>query len=250
MEARLTMNAQMKGLTDQEFRQELGVVQRNFQKELLKRTHLLKLRDTQIFNQIISESNDDTTQITEELTTELNDLRTERDRNQAIAFDNFSKIGKYTEMLYKRRYMSKYFQALKDNWMVKKEAKTYIKTGVQRFEYNHTTVEELTNRVDAQISTELGQKNHKVSYLETLIAEFEDQYKIELQKRALVKNVCDDGLKKGSMKMSNDAMRMSMSTLKDLESKFLKTYQSQLISQHQATTSKLEHKMVFQPVQQ
>jgi len=250
MEAQLTINAQMKGLTDQDFQRELDDAQRTFQKDVLKRTHLLKLRDTQIFQNVIKEGNDELNSEVTDLKGELVDLRNERDKNQAIALDNFGKIGKYTEMLYRKRFLNKYFQAFKDNWMVKKEAKTYIKTGVQRFDYNYTTIDELKHRVDVQIETELEQKLHKVAYLEQLIGEFEDQYKIELQKRALVKNVCDDGLKKGATKMSVDAMRMSMSSLKQLESKFLKTYQAQLIKQSQETHQKLEHRIVFQPVQQ
>ena len=52
------------------------------------------------------------------------------------------------------------------------------------------------------------------------------------------------------MKMSCDALRMSMSTLRDLESKFLKTYQAQIASQQKYTAEKLQRKMVFQPVTQ
>mmetsp|Transcript_2104 Transcript_2104/g.2384 ORF Transcript_2104/g.2384 Transcript_2104/m.2384 type:complete len:143 (+) Transcript_2104:337-765(+) len=131
-----------------------------------------------------------------------------------------------------------------------KEAKTFIKTNVEKFNYNHTTIDQLKERVDMQIETELSHKMYKVTYLEKLIKEFEEQYKIQLQKRALIKNVCDDGLNKGSLKMSSDALRMSMSTLRDLESKFLKTYQAQIESQQKSTATKLERKMIFTRVTQ
>ena len=164
--------------------------------------------------------------------------------------NNLQKADKFSQIWYKKRVMHKYFQNLKNNWLAKKEAKTFIKTKVEKFEYNHVTVDQLLDRVDMQIETELAQKRNKAAYLEELIREFEDQYKIGLQKRALVKNVCDDGLNKGAMKMSSDALRMSMSTLRDLESKFLKTYQAQVDHQKRSTASKLERKIVFQPVTQ
>ena len=48
MEARLTIEGQMLGLSSADFQKELNIAQRNYQKEIVKRIHLLKLRDTQI----------------------------------------------------------------------------------------------------------------------------------------------------------------------------------------------------------
>ena len=119
---------------------------------------------------------------------------------------------------------------------------------VERFEGRVATAAEIKDTVRRKAQMELELKKKKVEYLDNLIREFEDQYKIELHRRALVKHACDDGLNKGSMKMSADALRMSMSTLRDLESKFLKTYQAQIDTQQKSAKQKLEHKMVFQPV--
>ena len=250
MEARLTIEGQMLGLSSSEFRKELGVAQREFQKDILKRVHLLKLRDEQICSQVINEANQQTHDKTEEMKDYIEQLKTERDQNQAIELANLLKAEKYSQLWYRKRVMNKCYDVLKNNWMMKKESKTFIKTKVEKFDYNHTSVKQLKERVDQQIETELVQKTHKIAYLEQLIREFEDQYKIEVQKRALVRNACDDEMKKGATKFSGDAMRMSMSTLRDLESKFLKTYQAQLQSQQKSTASKLERKMVFQPVTQ
>ena len=198
----------------------------------------------------MDENNQNTHQNTEEIKQRIEEIKLERDANQTISMNNLQKADKFSQIWYKKRVMHKYFQNLKNTWLAKKEAKTFIKTKVEKFEYNHVTVDQLLDRVDMQIETELDQKRNKAAYLEELIKEFEDQYKIGLQKRALVKNVCDDGLNKGAMKMSSDALRMSMSTLRDLESKFLKTYQAQVDHQKRSTASKLERKIIFQPVTQ
>ena len=198
----------------------------------------------------MDENNQNTHQNTEEIKQRIEEIKLERDANQTISMNNLQKADKFSQIWYKKRVMHKYFQNLKNTWLAKKEAKTFIKTKVEKFEYNHVTVDQLLDRVDMQIEAELAQKRNKAAYLEELIKEFEDQYKIGLQKRALVKNVCDDGLNKGAMKMSSDALRMSMSTLRDLESKFLKTYQAQVDHQKRSTASKLERKIIFQPVTQ
>ena len=48
MEARLTIEGQLLGLSSAEFRRELEESQRDFQKNILRRVHLLKLRDHEI----------------------------------------------------------------------------------------------------------------------------------------------------------------------------------------------------------
>ena len=198
----------------------------------------------------MNQNNENTSVKVTELKKKMEDLKFERDKNQAIALRNLQKAEKYSQLWYRKRILHKYYEHFKNNWLAKKEAKTFIKTKVEKFNYNHTSLEQLKERVDMQIETELEHKKYKLSHLEILIREFEEQYKIQLQKRALIKNVCDDGMQRGSMKMSADALRMSMSTLRDLESKFMKTYQMQIESQQKSTASKLEKKMVFQRVTQ
>ena len=189
MEARLTIEGQMLGLTSSEFRKELTVAERNFQKEILKRVHLLKLRDTQICRQIIEEDDLKTQIRTDELKNQLEELKADRDRNLAVVIENFQKVERHSHLWYRKRIMQRYFQHFKDNWLAKKEAKTFIPTMVEKFQYNFVTIDQLKQRVDEQVETELVHKQNKVLYLENLILEMEDQYKISLQKRALVKNV-------------------------------------------------------------
>ena len=250
MEARLTIEGQMLGLSSSEFRKELSLADKQYQKDILKKVHLLHLRDTQICNQIIEENLQATLHENDRIKQEIEEIKTERNRNQADAMNNLQKIDNYVSLWHKKRFMSKYYQALKDNWLTRKEAKTFIHTKVEKFDYNFTTVEQLKKRVNQQVDTEMKHKQHKLAHLELLIREFEDQYKIQLQKRALVRNVCDDGYKQGSMKMSADALRMSMSTLRDLETKFMKTYKAQIESQQKSTVEKMNSKMVYQRVTQ
>ena len=182
------------------------------------------------------------------MSAQLVEIKQDRDRNQAISVDNFQKVAKSSHIWYKKRVLNKCYQHFKANWLAKKEAKTFIPMTVERFDGKVATAAEIKDTVRRKAELELQLKKKKVEYLDNLIREFEDQYKIELHRRALVKHACDDGLSKGSMKMSADALRMSMSTLRDLESKFLKTYQVQLTSQQKTAKEKLEHRMVFQPV--
>uniref|UniRef100_A0A7S3NVX6 Uncharacterized protein n=1 Tax=Euplotes crassus TaxID=5936 RepID=A0A7S3NVX6_EUPCR len=158
MEARLTIEGQLLGLSSSEFQRELNISEREFQKDILRRVHLLKIRDEHISRQIMTENNENTQRASEEIKDKIEEAKQERDHNLAIAMLNLQRAEKYSQLWYKKRVMGKCFQYFKDSWMAKKEAKTYIKTHTEKFEYNHVTVDQLIERVDLKIKTELEQK--------------------------------------------------------------------------------------------
>mmetsp|Transcript_2104 Transcript_2104/g.2385 ORF Transcript_2104/g.2385 Transcript_2104/m.2385 type:complete len:120 (+) Transcript_2104:12-371(+) len=119
MEARLTIEGQLLGLSNSEFRKELEVSEREFQKDILKRVYLLKLRDQQICNSVITENNENTQTKADELKRKMEELKFERDQNQAIALRNFQKSEKHSQLWYKKRILHKYYEHFKNNWQAK-----------------------------------------------------------------------------------------------------------------------------------
>jgi hypothetical protein len=52
-------------------------------------------------------------------------------------------------------------------------------------------------------------------FLEAMIRELEEQYKIELRKKAILKSQCDQAYLRGVSAISLEALKMSHSTLQD-----------------------------------
>ena len=52
-------------------------------------------------------------------------------------------------------------------------------------------------------------------FLESLIRELEEKHKIELRKKAVLKNQCDQAYLRGVSAISHEALKMSHSTLDD-----------------------------------
>ena len=52
-------------------------------------------------------------------------------------------------------------------------------------------------------------------FVESMIKELEEQYRIELRKKAILKNQCDQAYLRGVSAISQEALKMSYSTLED-----------------------------------
>lgn len=76
------------------------------------------------------------------------------------------------------------------------------------------------------IAAEVEQWNIKIQFMEKLIKQYEELYKIELNKKAIVKSGYDDLAARTSSQVSQDALWMSLSTLQDLQPRIMQMYQS------------------------
>jgi len=54
-----------------------------------------------------------------------------------------------------------------------------------------------------------------MEFMESMIKELEERYRIELRKKAILKNQCDQAYLRGVSAISQEALRMSNSTLDD-----------------------------------
>ena len=54
-----------------------------------------------------------------------------------------------------------------------------------------------------------------MEFLEAMIKELEEQFRIELRKKAILKNQCDQAYLRGVSAISMEALKMSHSTLQD-----------------------------------
>jgi hypothetical protein len=66
-----------------------------------------------------------------------------------------------------------------------------------------------------QILTTVEERKEEKAFLEAMIRELEEQYRIELRKKAILKNQCDQAYLRGVSAISMEALKMSHSTLKD-----------------------------------
>lgn len=66
-----------------------------------------------------------------------------------------------------------------------------------------------------QIETEVKKKVNELNFLQAMIKEMEEKYRIELRKKAILKTQCDQAFLKGVNAISMEALKMSHSTLTD-----------------------------------
>ena len=63
--------------------------------------------------------------------------------------------------------------------------------------------------------TKVDERRNELEFLEAMIKELEEQYRIELRKKALLKSQCDQAYLRGVSAISMEALKMSHSTLQD-----------------------------------
>ena len=71
----------------------------------------------------------------------------------------------------------------------------------------------MKERIDIEISTKVEEKKNEKEFLEAMIKELEEQYRIELRKKAILKSQCDQAYLRGVSAISMEALKMSHSTL-------------------------------------
>ena len=82
-------------------------------------------------------------------------------------------------------------------------------TGNKNFE------KKLRNKYEMEVDAKVNEQKNHVKFLEDLIFEMEEKYRIELRKKAVLKNQCDQAYLKCVSSMSMEALKMSNSTLSD-----------------------------------
>jgi len=70
-------------------------------------------------------------------------------------------------------------------------------------------------KVDVAVAAQVEETKSRIEFLEAMIKELEDQYRIEIRKKAILKNQCDQAYLRGVSAISMEALKMSHATLKD-----------------------------------
>ena len=78
-------------------------------------------------------------------------------------------------------------------------------------QYERSMKERITLEVKAKVEEMKAQQE----FLEALIKELEEKHRIELRKKAILKNQCDQAYLRGVAAISSEALKMSHSTLDD-----------------------------------
>lgn len=73
----------------------------------------------------------------------------------------------------------------------------------------------MKERITIEVKATVEQKKNELKFLEALIKELEEKYRIELRKKAILKNQCDQAYLRGVAAISSEAIKMSHSTLDD-----------------------------------
>ena len=73
----------------------------------------------------------------------------------------------------------------------------------------------IKQRIELEVEAEVQKKMNECEFLEAIIKELEEKYRIELRKKAILKNQCDQAYLRGVAAISQEALKMSHSTLKD-----------------------------------
>ena len=70
-------------------------------------------------------------------------------------------------------------------------------------------------RITTEVKAMVEEKKLQFEFLESMIKELEEKYRIELRKKAILKNQCDQAYLRGASAISQEALKMSYSTLED-----------------------------------
>ena len=70
-------------------------------------------------------------------------------------------------------------------------------------------------KVTIEIEAEVIKKKNQLEFLESMIRELQEKYRIELRKKAILKSQCDQAYLRGVSAISMEALKMSNSTLAD-----------------------------------
>jgi hypothetical protein len=70
-------------------------------------------------------------------------------------------------------------------------------------------------KVTIEVMSSVEDKKSQLEYLESMINELEEKYRVELRKKAILKNQCDQAYLRGVAAISQEALKMSNSTLDD-----------------------------------
>ncbi len=73
----------------------------------------------------------------------------------------------------------------------------------------------MKERIEIEIHHKVEERKGEKEFLEAMIRELEEQYKIELRKKAILKGQCDQAYLRGVSAISLEALKMSHSTLQD-----------------------------------
>lgn len=77
--------------------------------------------------------------------------------------------------------------------------------------YKKRVEEKVRSTVDDMVT----EKQHQLKFLEGMVKELEEKYRIELRKKAILKSQCDQAYLRGVSAISMEALKMSHSTLSD-----------------------------------
>jgi len=70
-------------------------------------------------------------------------------------------------------------------------------------------------RIELEITHKVEERKSEKEFLEAMIRELEEQFKIERRKKTILKSQCDQAYLRGVSAISLEALKMSHSTLKD-----------------------------------
>ena len=73
----------------------------------------------------------------------------------------------------------------------------------------------MKERITIEVKASVEQKKNELKFLEALVKELEEKHRIELRKKAILKNQCDQAYLRGVAAISHEALIMSHSTLDD-----------------------------------
>ena len=73
----------------------------------------------------------------------------------------------------------------------------------------------MKERITIQVKADVEAKKNQLKFLEAIIKELEEKHRIELRKKAILKNQCDQAYLRGVAAISTEALKMSNSTLQD-----------------------------------
>lgn len=208
----------------------------DFKQQVFEKIKDLKVADTQLLTERVEELKNTEGQELSNMNTVYQQKKkvarvceSQRDRTNTI-------IDRWVDSWRNRNYIKKIFKIWKGDAMERANEKrsedfcqAFYEQGLRFRAMRHMKLfaqvagnrmyeRRMKERVTIEVKAKVEELKNQKEFLEALIRELEEKHRIELRKKAILKNQCDQAYLRGVAAISNEALKMSHSTLHDFYS--------------------------------
>lgn len=217
----------------QEFNNHVQTCNQDFKENIIRQVQTIKLKHTSELNKAVEEvKNQEAFELKNlnkkymELDLRSKKLDKKNDRYEYLIDETVENWRKRRQIKILYSFWSKWSNAKsRENRQMDYCQKFYeqglMRRGAKAFKLfaqiagNRLYERRVKEKVNIEVDAKVIEKKNQLEFLENMIKELEEKYRIELRKKAILKSQCDQAYLRGVSAISMEALKMSHSTLAD-----------------------------------